>query len=156
MNTFRVEAIPQATLDTIRATGRDEAGNAVRERVSEEGGSPLRCCLRSAEPGERMLLVTYTPPGVEGPYAERGPVFIHAEPCPGYADVHAYPTGIGPRQQIVRGYDHDGNMATATVVADGHAAEQELRVVLARPDIRVAHVRNVAPGCYNFAAWPTS
>ena len=155
-STFRVEAIPADTLDLIRTTGRDEAGNVPRERIDEEGGSPLRCCLRDAEPGERMLLIAYTPPGIAGPYAERGPVFIHAEPCAGYPDVHSYPQGLGHRRQIVRGYDHDGNMATATIVADGGEAERELNTILSRPEIRVAHVRNVAAGCYNFAVWPTT
>ncbi|HEX4726071.1 MAG TPA: DUF1203 domain-containing protein [Pseudonocardiaceae bacterium] len=154
--TFRVEAIPATTLDRIRATGRDEAGNAPLARIDEDGGSPLRCCLRDAEPGERMLLIAYTPPGVAGPYAERGPVFVHAEPCAGYPAAHSYPMALGHRTQIVRGYDHDGNMATATIVADGDAAERELNTILSRPEIRVAHVRNVAAGCYNFAVWPTS
>ena len=155
MTTFQIEAIPADTLARIRATGQDEAGNVPRERIDDEGGSPLRCCLRDARPGEHLLLISYTPPGVTGPYAERGPVFVHAEPCPGYPDTHAYPHALGHRKQIVRGYDQDGNMATATVVADGREAEQELTTILARPDIRVAHVRNVAAGCYNFAAWPT-
>ncbi|HEX4701984.1 MAG TPA: DUF1203 domain-containing protein [Pseudonocardiaceae bacterium] len=153
-STFRVEPIPASTLDRIRSTGRDEAGNEPRERVDIEGGSPLRCCLRDANPGERMLLIAHTPPGVTGPYAERGPVFVHAEPCDGYADTDSYPAGLTHRRQIVRGYDHNGNMATATVVEDGLAAERELVELFARPDIRVAHVRNVAAGCYNFAVWP--
>jgi len=125
-----------------------------RARVDDEGGSPLRCCLRDTTPGERMLLIAYTPPGVTGPYAERGPVFVHAAPCPGYPDVDRYPAALGHRRQIVRGYDRAGNMATATLVADGTEAEQELVAVLGRPDIQVAHVRNVAAGCYNFAVWP--
>ena len=155
MTTFHVAAIPPETLATVRATGRDEAGNAPRELIDHEGGSPLRCCLRDTRPGERMLLISYTPPGVTGPYAERGPVFVHAEPCEGYPDAAAYPHALGRRKQIVRGYDQDGTMATATIVADGHEAEQELKTILARPEIRVAHVRNVAAGCYNFAVWPT-
>jgi hypothetical protein len=126
MTTFRIEAIPADTVARIHATGRDEAGNVPQERIDAEGGSPLRCCLRDAEPGD------------------------------GYPDVHDYPHAIGHRKQIVRGYDQDGNMATATIVADGHEAEQELNTILARPDIHVAHVRNVAAGCYNFAVWPTA
>jgi hypothetical protein len=152
--TFRIEAIPPATLSQIRSAGRDEAGNPLRVRVDDEGGSPLRCCLRDTVPGERVFLIAYTPPGVAGPYAERGPVFVHEAACVGYPDVHHYPAGLGHRRQIVRGYDHSGNMATATVVADGQEAEQELASVLGRPDIHVAHVRNVAAGCYNFAVWP--
>ncbi len=152
--TFRIEAIPPATLSQIRSAGLDEAGNPLRVRVDDEGGSPLRCCLRDTSPGELVFLISYTPPGVAGPYAERGPVFVHASSCPGYSDVHRYPAELGHRRQIVRGYDHSGDMATAVVVDDGLSAEQELISVLGRPDIRVAHVRNVAAGCYNFAVWP--
>lgn len=155
MTTFQIEAIPSEILAKIRATGRDEAGNVPRDVIDDDGGSPLRCCLRDALPGEHMLLISYTPPGVAGPYAERGPVFVHALQCHGYPDTNAYPHALGHRKQIVRGYDQHGNMATATVVADGHEAEQELTTILARPEIRVAHVRNVAAGCYNFAVWPT-
>lgn len=35
------------------------------------GISPLRCCLRESAPGERVLLIAYTPPGTRGAYAER-------------------------------------------------------------------------------------
>lgn len=62
----------------------DEAGNKLSVRVDAAGGNPLRCCLRESRPGEEVLLMAYTPPGTSGPYVERGPVFIHAEPCPGY------------------------------------------------------------------------
>src|SRR5215469_9252507 len=78
------EPTPAAELDRIRAAGVDEAGNRLTVQVDTEGGSPLRCCLRESAPGERMLLLAYTPPGTRGAYAERGPVFIHAEPCGGY------------------------------------------------------------------------
>jgi hypothetical protein len=75
------EAIPQATLQDIRAAGVDEAGNQLTVQTDTEGGSPLRCCLRESAPGEQVLLIAYTPPGTRGAYAERGPVFIHARPC---------------------------------------------------------------------------
>ena len=87
------EAIPAEELDAIRAAGRDEAGNPLEVRVHEEGGAPLRCCLREARPGERLLLIAYMPPGTAGAYAERGPVFIHADRCEGYLTPHVYPTG---------------------------------------------------------------
>jgi Protein of unknown function (DUF1203) len=58
------------------------------------------------------------------------------------------------------GRDEAGNATsdrvTATIVADGAAVERELTEVLARKDIRVAHVRNVAAGCFNFVAWPVA
>ena len=76
------EAIAQARLREIKAAGADEAGNQLTVQVDTEGGSPLRCCLQESDPGERVLLIAYTPTGTRGAYAERGPVLIHAEPAP--------------------------------------------------------------------------
>ncbi len=96
------QAIMAQKLDAIRAAGRDEAGNPLEVRVLEDGGAPLRCCLREARAGERVMLIAYTPPGTAGAYAERGPVFIHAERCAGYPTPAQYPPGLAHRQQVVR------------------------------------------------------
>jgi len=42
--------------------------------VDAADGAPLRCCLRESTPGERIVLVSYRPPGGLGAYAEIGPV----------------------------------------------------------------------------------
>ena len=57
------EPIPAAVLRQIRAAGVDEAGNRLAPQADAEGGNPLRCCLRESRPGERVLLIAYTPPG---------------------------------------------------------------------------------------------
>jgi hypothetical protein len=149
--TFEYVAIPAAELDAIRAAGRDEAGNKLIPQVDEDGGSPLRCCLRTAEPGETMLLIAYTPPGTAGAYAERGPVFIHAERCAGYPTPFTYPPDLSRRQQVVRAYDKQGRIAAGVLVADGIHAEKEIAELLDSPDVELVHLRNVGYGCYNFA-----
>ena len=143
-------AIPAEELDAIRTAGRDEAGNVVEIQVAAEGGAPLRCCLREARAGERLLLIAYTPPGTAGAYAERGPVFIHAERCDGYATSHQYPPGLIDRPQVVRAYDRQGRIADGVLVADGHQAQGVIAGLLARPEVVLVHLRNVGYGCYNF------
>jgi hypothetical protein len=145
------EAIPAEELDAIRAAGRDEAGNPLEVRVHEQGGAPLRCCLREARPGERLLLIAYTPQGTAGAYAERGPVFIHAERCEGYLTPHVYPSALIGRQQVVRAYDRQGRIADGVLVADGHQAQGVIAEFLSRPEVELVHLRNVGYGCYNFA-----
>ena len=147
---LRYLAIPADELDAIRAAGRDEAGNPLEVQVHADGGAPLRCCLREARPGERLLLIAYTPPGTAGAYAERGPVFIHAEPCDGYPKPQAYPPGLIGRQQVVRAYDQQGRIADGVLVADGHQAQDVIAGLLARPEVVLVHMRNVGYGCYNF------
>ena len=147
----RFEPIRAATLDAIRAGGMDEAGNRLTVQTDTEGGSPLRCCLRETGPGERVLLIAYTPPGGRGAYAERGPVFIHAEPCDGYRAIDRYPPALSHRQQVVRAYDRDGRIADGVLVEDGEHAMTAIRELLSRPDVTLVQLRNVGYGCYNFA-----
>jgi Protein of unknown function (DUF1203) len=150
-STLIFEPIPPDELQEIRTAGLDEAGNELTARTDAEGGSPLRCCLRDSSPGERVLLIAYTPPGTSGTYAERGPVFIHSDPCDGYLTPHRYPPGLRGRQQVVRAYDQCGRIADGVLAADGDHAETVIHELLARPDVALVHVRNVGYGCYNFA-----
>ena len=143
------QAIPAAELDAIRAAGRDEAGNLLA--VVENAGSPLRCCLRQARPDERLLLIAYTPPGTAGAYAERGPVFIHADRCAGYLTPHDYPPELAHRPQVVRAYDRHGAIADGVLAADGQQAADAIADLLARPEVELVHLRNVGYGCYNVA-----
>jgi hypothetical protein len=145
------EPLPPGRLDEIRAAGVDEAGNRLSVQTDADGGSPLRCCLRESVAGERVLLMAYTPPGTQGAYAERGPVFIHAERCGGYLTPDRYPPALAHRQQVVRAYNLDGRIADGVLVRDGEHAVTVIRELLARPEVAIVHLRNVGYGCYNFA-----
>jgi hypothetical protein len=98
-----------------------------------------------------VLLIAYTPPGGSGPYAERGPVFIHAERCAGYQTPGTYPPGLSHRQQVVRAYGHDGRIAAGVLAEDGDVAATVIRDLLGRPGIALVQLRNVGHGCYNCA-----
>ena len=153
-STLVFEPIPAGELDKIRAAGMDEAGNRLTPQADPEGGDPLRCCLRETRPGEQVLLIAYTPPGTAGAYAERGPVFIHADPCEGYTTPDRYPPGLSHRQQVVRAYDQDGQIADGILAGDGEQALAVIQQLLARPDVALVHLRNVGYGCYNFTVRP--
>jgi hypothetical protein len=149
--TFRVDAVPPVELDRLREAGHDGHGNRLAPFVNDDpDGAPLRCCLRPARVGERIVLIAYRPPGTAGPYAEVGPIFVHAEPCPGYAEPHAYPAAYRDRQQVLRAYNAAGRIADAVLV-DGSTAEQGIARLFDGPDVTIVHSRNVRYGCYMFA-----
>ncbi len=87
-----------------------------------------------------MALLARRPSAVPGAYAEVGPVFIHAQPCPGPAGT-GYPEGFRHRQQLLRAYDGQGR-AVDNGIVDGAAAEGALQALLARPDVIDVHSRN--------------
>jgi Protein of unknown function (DUF1203) len=147
---FTVQAIPASTLDRIRTQGADDWGNPFQPMVDVAGGSPLRCCLRDAAPGERIALIAYQPADRGGPYAEVGPVFVHAERCDGYQASTAYPEGFRDRRQLFRAYDLNGAIVDAIIVRGEHA-EDAIDQFFARPEVDYVHSRNVRYGCYMFA-----
>jgi hypothetical protein len=152
---FRVAALPADDLQRIRARGVDDFGNALEPETVTGAGTPLRCCLREAEPGERVVLLAYRPAAVAGPYAEVGPVFVHAEACPGYDDEARYPESFRARNQLLRAYDARGRQVE-NVIVDGPVAERAITDLLGRPGVAYLHSRNVLAGCYMFAVHPAA
>ena len=149
-STTVIRALPAEVLDGVRTTGRDVSGSPV-EPVWADGGEPLRCCLRDAVPGEALLLFGYAPQTPRGPYREVGPVFAHAGPCAGFPGT-GYPDDWRQRPQVLRAYDHRGWIHPATTVHDGSDPAAALAEVLAVPGVVEVHSRNIAYGCYMFAA----
>ena len=136
---------------------RDDAGRSPRIVVDDEGGSPLRCCLRVSRPGEQIALVSYAPlrrwararhvdPGA---YDEVGPIFVHTEPCAGAID-HEYPSEFRGSKRMLRAYSCDGRILGATFVEANGAFDQALDEMLSDPDVAVVHARAVEFGCFTF------
>jgi hypothetical protein len=121
-----------------------------RSYLDPDGGAPLRCCLRDSRPGERITLGSVTPPGPAGAYAERGPVFVHADGCTG-PDSPGYPEEFRSRPQVFRAYGADGRIVGGQLVAPGEGQEAVAERLLADPAVAFLHSRNVVHGCYMFA-----
>jgi hypothetical protein len=123
------------------------AADAARTWIDAEGGAPLRCCLRDSRPGERIALVSVTPEGPLGAYRETGPVFLHANGCPGPTDA-GYPDDFRRRTQVFRAYDRDGVIVGGEVVRPGSGQEEVAARLLADPGVAFLQTRNVVFGCY--------
>jgi hypothetical protein len=148
-NQFRITPLDRDELNTYRAGGSDAFGNALAVHVNtEEGAAPLRCCLTEATVGERVALIA--PFSFEGPFAEVGPAYIHAQPCDGYITTGQYPPDFRHRNQVLRAYGDDNRIHDASLVA-GEDAEAVISELLARPDVAFLHSRKPLYGCYMFA-----
>ncbi|MFJ3881863.1 DUF1203 domain-containing protein [Streptomyces sp. NPDC090077] len=152
--------IPPAALAALRL--RDDAGRPCLPYEDQEGGAPLRCCLRRSRPGELIALVSYAPlrrwaaeTGVDpGAYDEQGPVFVHGADCGGPAAGSGQPFAQAGAVRAVRRYDAAGRILGGRVLtlpeAAGEAVEQALEEAFADPDTALVHVRAVEFGCFLF------
>ncbi|HTJ28123.1 MAG TPA: DUF1203 domain-containing protein [Candidatus Limnocylindria bacterium] len=147
--TFRYLPIDDEIAGHIRAMLRDDAGNALEIWTAQDDGNPCRSCLRVTRRGERLILFALRPFTTDGPYAETGPVFVHAEPCEPYERIDEFPADFRARTLTFRAYDTRGRIDDAAV-ADGVDAERTLERLFAPDDVAVVHVRNPAWGCYDF------
>jgi len=159
---FEVRPISQDVVRELMA--RDDAGRLPRLLTDEEGGSPLRCCLRPVEPGERVALVSYAPlrrwareTGAEpGPYDETGPVFVHPAGCDGPGGT-GYPAWLAGGARMLRAYAADGSILRGQLVGPDPngspvAVERAIAVLLADPAVAVVHGRALEFGCFTFEA----
>jgi hypothetical protein len=148
-----VEAIDAQRLAELRATGIDHGGNAVEPFVDADGGWPLRCCLTDSHAGDELAIVAWSPFEWTGPYAEVGPIVIHAADCGGFAG-HGVPAQFLARPQRLRPYGHDRRIAYDRLTAvDGDGSLPDaLAALLACDDVDVVHVRNERAGCFSFSA----
>ena len=145
--TATIVALSPALLAEVRAAG-------TAERHVAGGGEPVRCCLRDAVAGERLLLFRYEPALPPSPYREAGAVFAHAEPCDGRADGPDYPADWYGRPQVLRAYDEHGRIHPASRMHDGADPPAAIAAVLSAPGVVLVHSRNVVYGCYMFAVHP--
>ncbi|MEW2508996.1 DUF1203 domain-containing protein [Streptomyces sp. NPDC046870] len=151
MTTYTARPVPAEVLEELRTA--DDAGRPPVPVTDEEGGAPLRCCLRHSLPGERIALVSYAPlrrwaagTGADpGAYDEQGPVFIHAGECPGPAG-DALPFTNSHR--VLRRYSADGRILGGRLVEHPDAFAPALTEAFADPEVALAHVRAVEYGCF--------
>ena len=154
--TFVATAILASTCDQLRV--RDDAGNQPELVIDREGGSPLRCCLTTSEPGERIMLVSYAPlrrwaqaaGASPGAYEEVGPVFLHAEACGGPATTEGYPPAYRGWPRVLRAYDGNGRIVGGDVVAEGDEPEPVIEKLLADESVEFLHARALVHGCFTF------
>jgi uncharacterized protein DUF1203 len=150
MTSFRYVPIDDATVHAVRTTLRDGHGNALQVQISDSDTAPCRSCLNVTPRGTRLILFAHRPFATEGPYAETGPVFVHADACEPYRARDVFPPDFRPRRLVFRAYDVHGAIHAA-VLADGVDAEQTLADQFADAAVARVHVRNPAWGCFDFA-----
>lgn len=150
MTTLAFVAMPT---DLARACQRGEPdayGMVPERRISDGGGMPCRHCLRHIPAGEAYLILAYRPFSALQPYAETGPIFLHAEPCERHDATQGTPEILTTSTDyILRGYGDDERIVYGTgAVTLRENVVARAGELLTRDDVAFVHVRSARNNCY--------
>lgn len=150
MTTIAFAAIPTIDAEALRGGAPDAYGLLAERRVTQESGYPCRHCLDFIGEGEPYLTLAYRPFPALQPYAETGPIFLHAEPCARYQAQEVLPPVLTRSPDfILRGYGHDDRIVYGTgAVTLKEMVEDRARALLEKPEIAYIHVRSARNNCY--------
>ncbi|MCJ7996634.1 DUF1203 domain-containing protein [Rhizobium cremeum] len=149
MTTITFTAMPSDQASSYRRGEADAYGLAPERRMTTGSGYPCRHCLDEIADGEPYLTLAYRPFPALQPYAETGPIFLHAEECPRHAGEDVPPILESSPDYILRGYGHDDRIVYGTgAVTLRENVSARAAELLARPDIAYVHVRSARNNCY--------
>jgi Protein of unknown function (DUF1203) len=144
--TLQYLPIAHAIAQEARATRVDRFGHALH--VTKEQ-APCRLCLRIPKQPEDLILLSYQPLPDTNPYAEIGPIFIHAQACEPYAQQERFPEDFASRSLVLRAYGPGGEIVDAVVAQPGQAPERAA-AFLSDPRVAQVHVRHDSYTCFDF------
>lgn len=146
---IQFKALPTEAVRALQRGEPDAYGRTPEHRISDGNGVPCRHCLRNVAEGDGYLIVAYRPFPELQPYAETGPLFLHADECERAAEADALPDMLESGDYIVRGYGKDDRIVygsgAVTPTAKIAARAEEL---FGRGDIAYIHVRSARNNCY--------
>lgn len=138
--TYILGGIDRADADRLRAAG------GIAYVADEKPGFPCRQCLRDAEVGDEMILVSYDPFTGSSPYRSASPIFLHRFACTP-SDATDVPEQLTRRTLSVRGFDGSDMMLDAALI-DGSDLSATIQRLLDNPDIDHLHIHNEPRGCW--------
>ncbi|MER8502606.1 DUF1203 domain-containing protein [Mesorhizobium sp. M0204] len=146
---IRFKALPTDAVRALQRGGADAYGLKPERQISDGDGVPCRHCLKNVAAGEPYLVLAYRPFSELQPYAETGPIFLHAEECERAAEVELLPEMLESSDYIVRGYCKDDRIVYGSggvIPTDAIAARAE--TLFRRDDIDYVHIRSARNNCY--------
>jgi len=134
----------------LQRGGKDANGQTPQRATSDGGTIPCRHCLTPVGKGEDYLILAHRPFPEAQPFAETGPIFLHAKECSrAIASGKPAPMFQLGGSYILRGYsqNHWINHDAAEVVTPEKLTETGRRL-LSRNDVAYVHMRSSKMNCY--------
>jgi hypothetical protein len=138
--TSALSGIDPATADLLRELG------GITYVADEKPGYPCRQCLRDAEIGEEVILVSYDPFTASSPYRCASPIFIHSAACTPY-DLAELPEQLTRGNRSVRAFDQAAMMLDAALI-EGEDLAATIDRLFDNPEVDHLHIHNEPRGCW--------
>jgi hypothetical protein len=150
MTSFTIRPLSRSVADDLRAIL-----DAPRYIADAFPGYPCRECLRDAEVGDELILVSHDPFTTSSPYRTASPIFLHAQSCHGSIDrgedagegTHDIPQQLRRRQLSVRAFDANELMTEAEVI-DGVDLHALLETFFEVESTVFVDIHNASRGCW--------
>lgn len=149
MSAIRFVALPTAVVTALQTGNPDANGQTPEQAISDGDGVPCRHCLDLVGTDDAYLILAHRPFTTMQPYAECGPIFLHAAACERYAETAEMPPMLGSDQYILRGY----NSAERIIYGTGQIVPtaqipQRAQELFERDDVAYIHVRSATNNCF--------
>jgi len=150
MSAIRFVALPTELVIVLQANGLDANGQTPERALSIGGdGVPCRHCLGLVAADDAYLILAHRPFSTIQPYAECGPIFLHAESCQRYAAPAELPPMLQSAHYLLRGYSAAERIlyGTGQIVSTAQLA-QRAQDLFTREDVAYIHVRSATNNCF--------
>jgi hypothetical protein len=132
--------------------GLDANGQVPEMTVSDGAVNPCRHCLETIDEGEEMLILAHRPFAELQPYAETGPIFLHAKECTAYRDSNNTETPAVLKtssQYLLRGYDENERIVYGTgCIMPNEEIASQAETLFGNHKVKFIHVRSASNNCY--------
>jgi len=130
--------------------GLDANGQQPERHTADGSGQPCRHCLDDIDAGISYLILAFRPFPDLQPYAELGPIFLHADHCSRFAGRHDLPNVLLNRQTaLIKGYSADNRIRYGTGrIVETMAIAEHASAIFADPEVAYIHARSAQNNCY--------
>jgi hypothetical protein len=147
--TIRYRALGTEEVRRLQHGGADAYGQQPERNISDGDGMPCRHCLSNIAAGDAYLILAHRPFASLQPYAETGPIFLHADLCQRAAETSSLPEILASPDYIVRGYSSDDRIVYGSgSVVPTETIGARAAALFERDDIAYLHVRSARNNCY--------
>jgi len=146
---IRFAALETSIVRALQNGESDANGQSPERHVSDGNGVPCRHCLDQVGTGDPYLILAHRPFPAPQPYAEQGPIFLHARACPRHPGGADVPPMLRSAQYLIRGYDNNDRIVYGSGKIVPTAQIPEIASGMMRDDrIAYIHVRSASNNCY--------